>query len=377
MKIKDLVSFICARFIIVLLCNILLLGCGSKSFLTDFFTVDRPLSGNQLLLINGYKVTLIGIEDNQATADFLQANVVDRKVRFFFDSKSPMYRISPDDPEKAFYAYVVLDDGTCLNSLLLKNGYSDVPEGQYYLNDSLDAYLRYTQYKVSRHEESSSPSEKRPVTPEDVPHYTHDVKPPPDPMEEMMRISGCEDIMELIRPSVDFTSPVVRNLGVSLASAFQGTFNINQVCEIFRVVRTKWKYVNDPKGVEFFAKASQTIASTQLSGDCDDYAILLYSLITAVGGDARIILAWGPSGGHAFAEVDITNMDSKEVQRAIIGRFNEYEISSIHYQVDPEGNKWLNLDWWAAHPGGKYLDYDTYMIFYPRQNICYSSDQFD
>ena len=29
---------------------------------------------------------------------------------------------------------------------------------------------------------------------------------------------------------------------------------------------------------------------------------------------------------------------------------------SVYYRKDSEGNGWLNLDWWAKHPGGEYYE---------------------
>ena len=44
-----------------------------------------------------------------------------------------------------------------------------------------------------------------------------------------------------------------------------------------------WVYVNDPAGTDYYAKASESLRL--LRGDCDDYAILMASLIESIGGD--------------------------------------------------------------------------------------------
>ena len=47
-----------------------------------------------------------------------------------------------------------------------------------------------------------------------------------------------------------------------------------------------------------------------------------------------------------------------------------YDGSGIWTRTDPEGNKWLNLDWFANHPGGKYFNYNHGTTFYILQDYC-------
>jgi len=96
-------------------------SCGQSDFSSDYFAVKEVHSGNAFLLVNGYKVSLIGIEDNPQTLNYLTNHLLGRKVRFVFDSQSPVYRISQSNSEKAFSAYVIMDNGLCLNSHLLKS----------------------------------------------------------------------------------------------------------------------------------------------------------------------------------------------------------------------------------------------------------------
>ena len=354
-------------FIITLITLLFSISCGKKDFRRDYFTVKEVLSGNKIKLLNGYVVNLIGIEDNQQIRDFLNNNLINKKVRFVFDSKSPFKKIYPKATEKAFYAYVVFERGYCINSKLLKDRLSDIPMPQYYLNDSLDSYLSYADITKAK------PASTHKNVPEESPRYMPEVKPKEDPHSEYVISGNCKTELTKLQEACDYSNPVTRDFAVSQAGKSGGTFNIGQVCELFTTVRSNWNYVEDPKGMEFYSTASHTIENAKFSGDCDDFAILLYSIISAIGGDARLIFAWGPMGGHAFAEVDITNFNMKEVKSIILRKFYDYEISSIHYNIDAVGNKWLNLDWWAAHPGGKYLPFNQYMIFYPRQNHCSKS----
>ena len=87
-------------------------------------------------------------------------------------------------------------------------------------------------------------------------------------------INGEENI-EMLKESCDYNVPKTKGFANKLAgkaSLSDGTFNIEQLCEIFDYCYSKWRYVNDPKGSEYLAKASETIASS-LTGDCDDFAI--------------------------------------------------------------------------------------------------------
>ena len=47
-----------------------------------------------------------------------------------------------------------------------------------------------------------------------------------------------------------------------------------------------------------------------------------------------------------------------------------YDNSGIWTRTDKDGNKWLNLDWFANHPGGKYFDYTHGTTFYIIQEYC-------
>jgi len=59
----------------------------------------------------------------------------------------------------------------------------------------------------------------------------------------------------------NFSSPEVRDFAIRMAGNSPGTFNLGQVCDMFDNCFTNWKYVNDPKGENYVAKASETIAN--------------------------------------------------------------------------------------------------------------------
>ena len=165
----------------------------------------------------------------------------------------------------------------------------------------------------------------------------------------------------------NFSDSNLRNTAVSVAGKSPGPFNLGQVCDIFDYCYNGWNYVNDPEGVEIVEYASTTIANG-LNGDCDDFAVLVCSMILAIGGEARINYAYGHAEGHAFAEVNIGNTD---VEDYISKRYKKvYNSGGIWTRSDRHENKWLNLDWFAKHPGGKYFDYTHGTTFYIIQRYC-------
>jgi hypothetical protein len=49
---------------------------------------------------------------------------------------------------------------------------------------------------------------------------------------------------------------------------------------------------------------------------------------------------------------------------------NDYAGTDIWTRTDALGNKWLNLDWFAKHPGGEYFDYKNGTTYYIIQKYC-------
>jgi len=182
---------------------------------------------------------------------------------------------------------------------------------------------------------------------------------PPSPTETSEQHIGG-DTAKKLAAALTPMDPVTRNTAVKIAARKEGPFHVEQVAEIWGAVREPWKYVNDPEGREYFATASETIDNGYV-GDCDDFAITLASMITAVGGKARIVLMDGPKGGHAYAEACVQG-DPTKVAAALIkhykARFRRYIVGTrpteIAYRSSAECPMWLNLDWNSNVPGGPY-----------------------
>lgn len=149
----------------------------------------------------------------------------------------------------------------------------------------------------------------------------------------------------------DYRSNTVRCKAAEIASQTEGNFNIGQVCDIFDYCYDNWKYVNDPYRGELYQKASNTLMNG-LTGDCDDFAILMASLLLSVGGDARINVAYANDCGHAYTELNVGKTNMSVFADYILARYGI--TGNIWYRTDSKGNNWLNLDWQARHPGGEY-----------------------
>ncbi|KAF1078441.1 DnaJ domain-containing protein [Methanogenium sp. MK-MG] len=163
-----------------------------------------------------------------------------------------------------------------------------------------------------------------------------------------------------IRDAMDAQHPTTRDYALSLIDkSHTGERNIAQLCDIWEKTHKKWTYVSDPKGLEYFSPASNTI-ELGLKGDCDDFAILIASLVEATGGDARVIMAEGADGGgHVYAEVFVTDnkQDFESISQYISDRYN---CRTVAYRIVSDENKephyWLNLDGQSHHPGGEFYD---------------------
>jgi len=135
---------------------------------------------------------------------------------------------------------------------------------------------------------------------------------------------------------VDPTDPKVREVAVQIAKEYPGTYNVYQLCALFDYVSNNIEYVSDPRGAEYWAKPSETLTSG--AGDCEDHAILVASLIEAVGGTTRLYA----TEDHMFAAAYIGTGDYVDaVTDAITNYYNTPVLLS--YMTDEDG-AWLMLE---------------------------------
>ncbi len=96
---------------------------------------------------------------------------------------------------------------------------------------------------------------------------------------------------------LDPSDPSVSAKAVDLLSLHPGCYSLFHVVEAFEFVRREIKYVSDPEGSDEWARPQDTLRSGE--GDCEDQALLLSALVSAMGGTARLHI----EKGHAFASV--------------------------------------------------------------------------
>lgn len=162
-----------------------------------------------------------------------------------------------------------------------------------------------------------------------------------------------------IRAAVDYQNPKVRDFAVKASKEYfskpellQRYGPVIRYFSIFKVIND-WEYIPDPKGEEYYAKASESV--DLMAGDCDDHAILISACIKAIGGEPRIV----HTDRHLYPEVKICHeKDFPEIIN-LIKRDLFYKESmgeSIYFHRDDEGFIWLNFDYTGDYPGAPFMD---------------------
>jgi Ca2+/Na+ antiporter len=159
--------------------------------------------------------------------------------------------------------------------------------------------------------------------------------------------------------AVEYNNPQVRNFALSATTkhfrnikGYQKYRQVIQSFAVFKEIQSNWNYVNDPKGREYIASASESLQ--HFSGDCDDHAILMAAAIRAIGGTPRLI----HTQAHIYPEMLIGSKSDLETVNYLIREVlfvEESKGKEIHYHIDERGQIWLNLDYTATYPGGPFM----------------------
>jgi hypothetical protein len=164
---------------------------------------------------------------------------------------------------------------------------------------------------------------------------------------------------KIIIDAIEFSNPKVRNFALSATTKHFDKIKITNenrnmihAFAVFKEIQSRWNYVNDPVGNEYYARATESLL--HFSGDCDDHSILMAACLRAVGCTPRLI----HTKGHIYPELLIgTNKELEMVNFLIREKLFKKEVAqkSIHYHVDEHQNIWLNMDYTAKYPGGPFL----------------------
>jgi transglutaminase-like putative cysteine protease len=165
--------------------------------------------------------------------------------------------------------------------------------------------------------------------------FTANLKPMPEKYTPVYRYNP-EYYFKTINRLVEPSQPDVRSRAAETARSYPGAYNIYQVCALFDMVKEEIKYVSDPRENDIWEPANVTLRIG--AGDCEDQAILLSSMLEAVGGTTRIYL----TDNHAFAAVYLGN-GTDAAEAAVKGVRAYYGNVDVNYLTDEYGS-WLMLD---------------------------------
>jgi hypothetical protein len=162
-----------------------------------------------------------------------------------------------------------------------------------------------------------------------------------------------------LRRLVVGNDPMVRKEAVRMATANFGEvtvapdeFTLVQSFSIFKEVNSRWKYVSDVRGAEYFAPPAESIEL--MAGDCDDHAVLMAALIKSIGGEVRLVR----TEGHVYPELRIGG--DKHLERAafLIRKLlfvKQVGEAPLYHHTDADGVHWINMDYTRSYPGGELM----------------------
>jgi transglutaminase-like putative cysteine protease len=141
---------------------------------------------------------------------------------------------------------------------------------------------------------------------------------------------------------VDFGSPEVADATNDATASMSGGFNMGKACAIFDWLDTNLDYTEDTGGGDVWYAPDETLGS--MTGDCEDYAMLLAAMVHHAGGNSRIYL----TVDHAFAAVYVGNTLS-DLANATAGIRSYYrtDLAIVSFS-DPLGH------WVVADPLGSF-----------------------
>ncbi len=144
------------------------------------------------------------------------------------------------------------------------------------------------------------------------------------------------ELFQKVNGYITPSDPSVKALAREIAEKYPGKYNIYQVCGIFDLVSDSIIYTSEPEGEDNWQFPNETLRIK--TGDCEDHAFLLASLIQALGGTARIYA----TDNHMFASVYIDQANHTSRIAEAISRYYGTQLA-IYYQTDKYGS-WLVLE---------------------------------
>ncbi|MDR2410683.1 MAG: transglutaminase-like domain-containing protein [Bacteroidales bacterium] len=172
-------------------------------------------------------------------------------------------------------------------------------------------------------------------------------------------------LQQRIQQKVNYEDSTVRVFAVKSSLLYFDEYypKYRQICRQFsllKYIKENFKYVSDPSNFDYFAPPQESIKL--MAGDCDDYSILLASVLKAIGANVRIV--WAPK--HVYPELYCGNKMEFEKYVNAIYTFFEQEVKTkqIYYRMDKNGNYWINIDYTDVYPGSVYHSNEVLSIIY-------------
>lgn len=212
-------------------------------------------------------------------------------------------------------------------------------------------------------------------TPNQLPSTPLDIPSPNSNSNELTTLNK-------IKERINVEDPVTQNFYNSLTSNVSNEPSIIKIAYIHNYLATKWNYLENSDNKTSNKKASEIIQNN-LTGNDEDFSILIASIIKSMGERARIVLGHNNSEEHTYAEVYLSS--DKEKALSLINELIKFETINFgidsqnitHYRVDGNGEYWLNLDNSSSYPGGIYYHSITDTIFDIEKNTYFESRTFE
>lgn len=167
----------------------------------------------------------------------------------------------------------------------------------------------------------------------------------------------------IFEEKIRFSNVTTWRIAHEIIRGHPGDLTLDQVLAIYDYLRYGsdkiggWYYVSDPMVLsnesDSFRSASENLANGEKmnftgSGDCDDFAIAIASLLKEIGGTVRIIVVEDHGNPvHAYSEVYLGSLNETDNEIYYLTQLlmMKYRVDKIYTHIDPVNKEvWLNLD---------------------------------
>ncbi|MDD4307830.1 MAG: RING finger protein [Thermoplasmata archaeon] len=134
--------------------------------------------------------------------------------------------------------------------------------------------------------------------------HTINVEALPESAENPV-IDNPRNYYDKVNGLVQFNSEAVSSATEDAISGTEEDFDIGKACAIFDYLDRNLNYTTDANDGDIWYSPEETLS--EMAGDCEDYALLLASMVHSAGGTSRIYL----TADHAFAAVYVGNTEAE------------------------------------------------------------------